>query len=166
MAEQAKVLRFPGAAQPADPPARRELSDDQVIARFADFWTNPERATPTVRREIRRIVLNEERREAERARRERYEAVARVVLDDLNEKRAGVRRELGRRPSSGFPPVAANLRLICARLAEGYEPSDLRAINSVKARQVVAGEWSFEWLRPATLYNATKCAQYRAELGA
>lgn len=162
MAGQARVIRFPGAAQPADRGEPRERSDEEIIARFAVFWP---KASPVVRREITRIVRNEERRERERAARAAHDESARRVLDHLNAKRSDALAELGRR-GSGFSPVDANLRLLRARLAEGYTESDLRAICSVKARQVVAGDWDLRWLRPATLFNAMKCAQYRAELGA
>ena len=78
-----------------------------------------------------------------------------AVLDFLNEK-------TGRR----YKPVKANLELIAARLREGASEEDLRAVVAKKCR-----EWSGDaamaiYLRPATLFNATKFAQYQGELGA
>lgn len=62
-----------------------------------------------------------------------------------------------------FEPVASNMKLIRARLAEYGKD---RLISMV-AQQV--GKWKFDdvmspYLRPATLFNATKCAQYIAEV--
>lgn len=82
------------------------------------------------------------------------EAQAREVLAFLNEK-------TGRR----FEPTTANLRLIVSRIKEGYELSTLRAIVVVKHREWNKDATMAKYLRPATLFNALKCAQYRGELG-
>lgn len=84
-----------------------------------------------------------------------YREAALRVLETLN-------LQAGRR----YHPVVANLEPIIARLREGYTESELRAIAVVKARQWTADEKMAQYLRPATLYNRTKCAQYRAELPA
>jgi uncharacterized phage protein (TIGR02220 family) len=63
-----------------------------------------------------------------------------------------------------YEPVAANLAPVLARMREGYTERELRAICSVKARQWKDDARMNRYLRPATLFEATKCAQYRAEL--
>lgn len=63
-----------------------------------------------------------------------------------------------------YQPVDANLKLIAARLKEGASVSDCRAVVAKKAREWGTDERMAEYLRPATLFNATKFAQYRGEL--
>jgi uncharacterized phage protein (TIGR02220 family) len=81
-------------------------------------------------------------------------AVAVEVLDFLNSKRPGKR---------GFPPTEANLRLIAARIRE----TDVQTCKSVVANRV--REWGRDdtmrrYIRPATIFNATKFSQYAGEL--
>lgn len=82
-----------------------------------------------------------------------YNPLARDVLVFLNAK-------TGR----NYQPVDANLKLIVARLKEGASVSDCRAVVAKKCREWVADEKMSGYLRPATLFNATKFAQYRGEL--
>lgn len=77
------------------------------------------------------------------------------VLQFLNEK-----------TGKHFEPVAANLELIVARLKEGASVDDLRAVVAKKCREWSADEKMVQYLRPATLFNRTKFAQYRGELAA
>lgn len=63
-----------------------------------------------------------------------------------------------------FRPVEANLKLIRARLLSGISPGDLKAIIAFKVRQWADGDM-FKYLRPETLFNATKCEQYLGEIG-
>jgi uncharacterized phage protein (TIGR02220 family) len=62
-----------------------------------------------------------------------------------------------------FRPVAANLSFIEARLAEGISLQDLKTLTVRKC-----GEWlgtdQEKYLRPETLYNATKCHSYLGEI--
>lgn len=62
-----------------------------------------------------------------------------------------------------FRPVAANLGFIEARLAEGISLQDLKTLTVRKC-----GEWlgtdQEKYLRPETLYNATKCHSYLGEI--
>ena len=78
---------------------------------------------------------------------------AKEVLEFLNEK-------TGR----NYQPVPANLKLISARLHEGATVDDLRAVVAKKCREWSNDEKMSGYLRPATLFNATKFAQYRGEL--
>lgn len=74
------------------------------------------------------------------------------VLDFLNEK-------VGRR----YRPVPANASLISARLREGATVAECRQVIARKAREW-KGTDQDKYLRPATLFNATKFAQYVGEL--
>lgn len=76
-----------------------------------------------------------------------------AILQFLNEK-AG--RE--------YQPVAVNLEKIEARLREGYTVADLRQIVAKKCRDWGADDKMRQYLRPATLFNREKAAQYRGEL--
>ncbi len=119
----------------------------RFVERFRRVWLV---LPATAKRMIREIALADLHQQ--------YDAQARQVLEFLN----------SRRPPHkvGFRPVEANLRLIRARLAEGYSIDTLRAIVAVKARQASAGDFPPKYLRPLTLFNAEKCAQYEGELGA
>lgn len=75
------------------------------------------------------------------------------VLKFLNEK-----------TGKHFEPCDANLELIVARLKEGASVDDCRAIVAKKCRDWSADEKMSQYLRPATLFNRTKFAQYRGEL--
>jgi len=134
------VVQMPHAAAPAP-----ERSDEQIIARFRAWWP---KAPARVKSGIRKIVAEEVARA--------HDAEAREVLDHLNSKRPGKR---------GYRPVEANLKLIRARLADGITVQQLRAIVTVKARQCESDEFQEQFLRPITLFNATKCEQYLGELG-
>ncbi len=62
-----------------------------------------------------------------------------------------------------YRPVKANITMIQARLKE-YSLADLKAMVATKAGAWKYDETMNEYLRPATLFNATKCAQYIAEI--
>jgi uncharacterized phage protein (TIGR02220 family) len=79
---------------------------------------------------------------------------AREVLDFLNAK-------AGRR----YKPLPANLRMIAARIKEGATVAECRQVIAKKCREWGTDEKMSEYLRPATLFNATKFAQYVGELG-
>lgn len=78
---------------------------------------------------------------------------AKLILIFLNEK-------TGR----NYQPVDSNIRLIIARLKE-YDETRLRQVIAKKAREWLPDEKMNIYLRPATLFNAEKCAQYVGELG-
>lgn len=67
------------------------------------------------------------------------------------------------RSGYNFKPVDGNLKMIIARLREGYSHDDLGKVIANKANQ-----WSDDpdmkmYLRPKTLFNATNFANYEAE---
>jgi phage replication O-like protein O len=61
-----------------------------------------------------------------------------------------------------FKPVKANLDLIKARLKE-YSADDLKAVIDSRVTKWLNDPKMNEYLRPGTLFNATKCAQYISE---
>lgn len=76
------------------------------------------------------------------------------VLDHLNAK-----------ANRNFQPVPANTKLIAARIREGATVDQLKAVVDVKV-----AEWGLDpkmsaYLRPETLFGATKFAQYVGALG-
>ena len=64
-----------------------------------------------------------------------------------------------------YQPVPANVDMIVARLKEGNTIDDCRAVIAKKCREWGADEKMAQYLRPATLFNRTKFAQYRGEIG-
>ena len=64
-----------------------------------------------------------------------------------------------------YKPVKANLEMIEARLKEGATADEIKAVIGRKCSQWGADEKMAEYLRPATLFNRTKFAQYQGELG-
>ena len=65
-----------------------------------------------------------------------------------------------------FRPVPANLNLIRARLQDGIQPWQLRAIVSRKTHEWNGNEKMHRYLRPETLFAKLKCEQYLGELPA
>lgn len=94
-------------------------------------------------------------------------------LDQDQKKKSTVRQKpdalavlqfLNEKTGRNYEPVPANLELIIARLKEGSTVDDLRAVVAKKCREWSADEKMAQYLRPATLFNRTKFAQYRGEL--
>lgn len=79
-------------------------------------------------------------------------AEATQLLEYLNTK-------AGRR----FRPTAANLTPLKARLKEGYTPDDVRKVIDRKCAEWLHDPTMHQYLRPATLFNATKFASYAGQ---
>ncbi len=75
------------------------------------------------------------------------------ILQFLNEK-------TGR----AYRPVETNLKLIIARLKSNATVMDCRQVIAKKTREWKGNVLMAEYLRPATLFNATKFEQYMGEL--
>lgn len=73
---------------------------------------------------------------------------------------------LNAKAKRNFPANPTNLGFILARMQEGVSAEQLKAIVSRKVRQWVGDEKMALYLRPATLFNRTKCSQYLGELPA
>jgi len=79
------------------------------------------------------------------------EGFASKVIDHLNEK-------ANRRIRVGFPIR----KLISARFGEGYTLEDFKHVIDVKCSQWIGTEFE-KYLRPSTLFNATKFTEYHSE---
>jgi uncharacterized phage protein (TIGR02220 family) len=73
---------------------------------------------------------------------------------------------LNRKTGRQFRPGKENVGFIVARLKGGATVEQCRAVIAVKSRKWAHDERMSEFLRPATLFNATKFAQYLGELPA
>lgn len=71
---------------------------------------------------------------------------------------------LNNRTGARYRNVEANLRLVKARLAEGATPDEIKAVIDMKAKEW-SGTDSAKYLRPETLFNATKYNQYAGQIG-
>lgn len=81
-------------------------------------------------------------------------ASAADVLDYLNQK-------AGRK----FEAVPANTKLITARIKEGATVEQLKAVVDAKVIEWGSNPKMEQYLRPETLFGATKYAQYAGSLG-
>lgn len=75
----------------------------------------------------------------------------------------GVLKWLNEKSGKNFRPVPTNLDFIRARLKDGILPEQLKAIVSRKVKLWKGTDQDY-CLRPATLFNKTKCEQYLGEL--
>lgn len=78
--------------------------------------------------------------------------IATEILSHLNEK-----------TGKAFKPVDSNLRLIHARLKEGHSQADILGVIDRKVQEW-GGTDMAQYLRPETLFGATKFNQYVGEL--
>ena len=118
----------------------------QTLERFAAWWA---RQGPDIQAGVREVCRI--------GTRTRFTPQADEVIANLNR----LRDELGLSP---FRYVDENRRLIRNRLGAGLSVNDLKAINAMKVSQIKDGTFDARYLRPVTLYNATRCEQYLAEL--
>lgn len=94
-----------------------------------------------------------EKQNAENKKTTTYKTQALEILDFLNAK-------TGR----AYRPVETNLKLIVARLKTGATVMNCRQVIVKKSREWKGDPKMNEYLRPATLFNATKFEQYVGEL--
>ncbi len=73
-------------------------------------------------------------------------------------------RFLNEKTGRNYEPVEANISLITARLKEGATLQECKSIIAKKRREWIGDEKMSQYLRPATLFNKTKFAQYKGEL--
>lgn len=71
---------------------------------------------------------------------------------------------LNERAGTRFQVVEASAKLIRARMREGATVAQMRAVVDAKAREWPKGHQMRQYLRPATLFNAEKFAQYAGQL--
>lgn len=102
-------------------------------------------------RNPKRNAVHREKRNALRNGERNADAVQ--VLQFLNEK-----------TGKAYRPVDTNLEFIAARLDEGYTVAEMRKVIVRKCDKWKGDELMEQYLRPATLFNKTKFAQYSGEL--
>jgi uncharacterized phage protein (TIGR02220 family) len=100
-----------------------------------------------------KVSLEESRGERDKSvtreeKRREEEKIVEQVLGYLNAK-------AGR----NYKPVEANAKFVRARLADGFTLDDMTAVIDAKVLEWKGGEMD-QYLRPATLFNAEKFAQY------
>ena len=86
--------------------------------------------------------------EEEEEEEEDYAGTIKEILDYLNNK-----------SSKHYTPAAANSKFIRARLKDGYSPEDLKQVIDVMVSQWKGTDMD-KYLRPETLFNATKFQTY------
>lgn len=82
----------------------------------------------------------------------------------LNQQAIEVLQFLNEKAGRNYRPEDPNLQLIIARLNSGASVMDCRQVIAKKTREWKGDEKMDVYLRPATLFNATKFAQYLGEL--
>ena len=71
-------------------------------------------------------------------------------------------KHLNEKTKKNFKPVESNLKFIRARISEGYTEDALKKVIDLKCGQWLKTEMD-KYLRPETLFNATKFQGYLAE---
>jgi uncharacterized phage protein (TIGR02220 family) len=71
---------------------------------------------------------------------------------------------LNSKTERNFRPTSANLDLLKARIKEGYTVRDIRIVIARKCREWKGDDKMEKYLRPMTLFNRTKFAQYVGEV--
>lgn len=83
---------------------------------------------------------------------------------DVRAQALEILKFLNAKTGRNYQAVEANTKIIASRLKEGATMDDCRAVIAMKCREWGTDEKMAEYLRPATLFNATKFAQYRGKL--
>lgn len=78
---------------------------------------------------------------------------------------AEVLRYLNEKAGRNFQPVPANVKFVEARIKEGATVEQIKQVIDAKVRDWLNDPKMSEFLRPETLFNATKYAQYVGQLG-
>ncbi len=85
-------------------------------------------------------------------------------IADIREDALSLLAFLNEKTGRNYRPVKANLKLIVARLESGVSVTQCRQVIAKKTREWQDDIKMAEYLRPATLFNATKFEQYLGEL--
>jgi len=89
--------------------------------------------------------------------------IARKKLNGTFEIAKELLEFLNKKTGKGFRPVLANLEPISARLKEGFSPQDIKTVIARKCMEWGKDDVMSKYLRPATLFNRSKFAQYNGE---
>ncbi len=95
-------------------------------------------------------------------------AVINFKIQEVKMRNEGVEKiidELNQQTGKNFRKLPANLKFIIARLDEGYTTEELISVITMKVSEWKDDPKMFRYLRPATLFNATKFNQYVGEIG-
>ena len=87
-----------------------------------------------------------------------------LAPDELHDQCVSILAFLNETAGRDYKPVPANLRLIEGRLKEGATVEVCKAVITRKCAEWAGGEMA-QYLRPATLFNPTKFAQYQGDAG-
>lgn len=87
------------------------------------------------------------------------------VKQKFKEEAEGILAFLNEKAGKRFPPTKANLDFISGRLKDGATSVECRQVIAMKCREWLGDAENKKYLRPATLFNATKFSQYVGELG-
>lgn len=87
----------------------------------------------------------------------------RALKAKQHEQALQVLKFLNARAGRHYRPVVANLKFIEARLAEGVTVQDLKTLTARKCVEWLGTDMA-KFLRPETLFNATKCQSYLGEI--
>jgi uncharacterized phage protein (TIGR02220 family) len=85
-------------------------------------------------------------------------------VEESNDVQA-ILAHLNLRAGTRYRMVASNARLIRGRLAEGATVDEIKAVIDAKVKEWKGDRQWAKYLRPDTLFNATKFAQYVGQLG-
>ena len=80
-----------------------------------------------------------------------------------SQEAANILTYLNEKAGRAYQPVEANTKLIISRLKDGASVEDMRAVIDRKCAQWLGDDKMSQYLRPATLFNAQKFAQYQGE---
>jgi len=90
---------------------------------------------------------------------------AKQKSQELRKAAAGIIAFLNEKAGRNFDLNGANADLVIARLKDGETVEDLRAVIALKCREWGGDEKMAKYRRPETLFNRTKFATYKGELG-
>lgn len=87
-----------------------------------------------------------------------------IINKTLNAQAKEILQFLNEKAGRAFHPDEVNMKLIIAQLKTGATVVDCKQIIAKKVREWKGIAEMAIYLRPATLFNATKFSQYRGEL--
>lgn len=136
------------------------FSANGTIAVTWDNWQKYQEDSTVAERVAR---LRSKRRGEENKKREEKE-VPPVSPSPLRDEARAVLAFLNEKTSRHYRDTEANLRLIECRLRDGATLQDCKTIIAKKWRDWGTDPKMTSYVRPATLFNATKFEQYRGEI--
>ena len=93
-----------------------------------------------------------------------FEPVNEPSLSSKPDYAEKILEHLNLKAGRSYRPVPSNIKLIQARLSEGNKPQDLIAVINRKCAEWLDDPKFAQYLRPSTLFNATKFNDYVGQL--